>query len=139
MKVVYLFLFLCFLINAKANDKFPIYAEEDGEVKGEIEWENTNDKNTNVMDFQKYYKECMKDKFSIIKNESLCISYVTLSFIPNSNSCIVYYYEASEVIGENANYYVIKAVKKGDLIAYTNKKERLIPSIQKTNAGGCSK
>jgi hypothetical protein len=73
----------------------------------------------------------------VIKNENYCVSYIVLSLIPNSNPCIIYYYEAMEVIGENENHFVKRNVKKGDLIGYTNSKGRLKPSIQNNNVRGC--
>jgi hypothetical protein len=44
---------------------------------------------------------------------------------PNSNKCIEYYYDVMEVVEGNEDEIGIKHVKKGDLIAYTNSKERL--------------
>ena len=128
---------LIFFITINAFAKIPIYALDDGWIKSEIEWENANDINTEVMDFQKYYKECMKDEFSVIKNENFCVNSISLSFFPQNDECIIFYYEVSFVIGENKNHFVEKSVKKGELIAYTNTKERTKPTIRKRNFRGC--
>ena len=122
----------CYANNNNTLGKYPIYALEDGEVDYET-WVDVDIENTEVMDFRKNYKDCMADELAVFKSEGECIRSISMTLAPNRDQCIEYYYEVMETV--NKTYGV--SVKKGDLIAYTNTKERTKPTIRKRNFRGC--
>jgi hypothetical protein len=141
-------IFFAFILNS--NAKSPIYAEEDGNVIIYVEWENANAENSIVMDFQKYYKDCMADETSAIKNENFCVDSITVHLFPFSTECVEYYYGAIEVKDKKGKLYsgdeFVKEryvgefeynVKKGDILGYAYDKERAKVIHNYTNRKNC--
>ena len=124
-------IFLCFFINAKANDKFPIYAEEDGTVFIDG-YRNYDEYDNEFHNYEKNYQNCMENEFAAIKNEDYCIEEFWINFIPNSSKCIKYFYYASE-IQDKTEMFDTKDfdVKKGDILGYASTSEKIKYTIHK--------